>query len=589
MNILNILSEGRVDEFEQKYTHKFGAQNVERLVNVIVPKYLDWVGKYMDPVNFDDQYSNVVSALKTFDKISNNLPLTDINQYKDLNQFLTAIREYGEKVRREVESHPGGNKVYEDNRFYVVNPLTHEASCYYGKGTKWCTASESDYQFKNYNQDGKLFYIIDKTKSTNDPYYKVAILRKFDGQESYWDATDISFVKGWILDSNEYKTIQNNIVTYMNSEFAEQVKIWSDKELARKEKERLERIRQAQILRQKELDAEERRTNDEWALGPDCPDEGLKAHALLDWLVDTSDVSVLTIEDRVEIDRLEAEIERLNAEYDNSEDVETDLLDEVSDLEDELNELKEKIDVYNIIPTGGHYSLNQFEVINSADLDGREYAVGDNDEMQKSCEDYVEGLIDDIGYEGFSKGFAESYIDEEEVIDYARDLYENDIYDNPESFFDESERLLSRKQEEQIRIFEEKIERDRQTITQLESFMEQEEDEEKIEQIEEKIEELNEKIEEYETEIEDIKENPDGDFPQDMMDEKVEERLEDVRYDPLSFIKDWGLELKNFIDKEKFIEGVIDSDGYGNCISSYDGNADEVTVNDTTYWVVRIN
>ncbi len=589
MNFKKILLESREDQFIEKYTNKFGAQNVSRLVNTVAPKYLDWVGKYMDPINFEDQFSNVVQAIKTFDKVSNNLPLTDINQYKDLNQFLTAINNYGERARREVESHPGGNKVYEDKRFYVVNPLTHEASCYYGKGTKWCTAAAGSEHFKRHNDEGKLFYVIDKTKPTSDPYYKVAILRKFDGTESYWDAIDVAFNQGWILDSNEFKTIQENILTYMNSEFAEQIKIWSDKEMAKKEKERLERIRQQQILREREEGAEERRVNNEWALGPNCPDEGLKAHALLDWLVDTSDVSALTNEDRVEIDRLEAEIERLNTEYNNSEDVETDILDEISDLEDELNELKEKIDVYNIIPTGEHYNLTQFEVINSADLDGREYAVGDNNEIQTSCEEYVEQLIDDIGYEGFSRGFAENYIDEEQVVDYARDLYENDVYDNPESYLDESQRTLSREQEEKIEILKEKISNNTRIIEELQEYLEGEEDEEKIENVENKIEDLEETINELEEEIEEIEENPDGDFPQDLIDDAVDGRLDDVRYDPLSFIREWDLRLEDFINKEDFIEGVIDSDGYGNCISSYDGNADEVNVEGTTYWVIRIN
>lgn len=588
MNFKKILLESREDQFREKYTNKFGSQNVERLVNTIAPKYLDWVGKTMDTVNFEEKFSSVVQAIKTFDKVSNNLPLTDINQYKDLNQFLTAINDYGERARREVESHPGGNKVYEDSRFYVVNPLTHEASCYYGKGTKWCTSAAGSEHFKRHNDEGKLFYVIDKTKPTSDPYYKVAILRKFDGEESYWDAIDDPFKQGWILDSNLFKTIQENISIYMNSEFAEQIKIFSDKELAKKEKERLERIRQQQILREKEEAAEERRVNDEWALGPDCPDEGLRAHALLEWLVDTSDVSALTLEDRVEIDRLESEIERLNTEYENSENTETDLLDEISDLEDELNELKEKIDVYNIIPTGRHYDLTQFEVIN-AGLDNREYAVGDEDEIISSCKDYVEQLIDDIGYEGFSKGFAENYIDTDQVVDWARDFFESDIYDNPEAYLDESNRELSRKQEERIEIIEEKIEKNNQLIESFEEFIAQEEDEEKIESVEEKIEELEDLITELEEEIEEIRENPEGDFPQDMIDEQVEARLDDVSYDPVSFMKEWDLRMEDFINKDDFIEGVIDSDGYGNCISSYDGNADEVKVQDTWFYVVRIN
>ena len=588
MKMLKILSEGRVEDFREKYTHKFGSENVERIVNMVAPKYLEWAGKYMDPVNFDDNYSKVVAALNTFDKISNNLPLTDINQYKDVNELLNAISEHGNKIRRETESHPGGNLVYDDDKFYVVNPLTHDASCYYGKGTKWCTASGSDYHFKNYNNEGKLFYIIDKTKQTSDPYYKVAILRNFDGNESYWDAKDVSFKSGWILDTEEFKKIHEKILNYMDTEYAEQIKIFTDRELAKKERERLERLRQAQILREREEAAQQRREDNEWELGPDCPEVGLKAHALLDWLVDTSDVGALTNEDKVEIQKLKDEIERLNAEYDAGEDADTSLLDEISDLEDELTELQEKIDVYNIVPTGGHYNLQGFEVINGG-LDGREYAVGDNDEMQTSCEDYVEGLIDDIGYEGFSKSFVSDYIDTEQVVDYARDFYEDDISNNPESYFDESDRKLSRKQEETISILEEKIERNRETIKQLEEYLEDEEDEEKIENIQEKIDELDEMISEFESEIEDINDSPEGDFPQDMIDEKVEERLKDVRYDPEDFIKEWDLDFVDFIDKDDFIQGVIDADGYGHTLSSYDGNADEVDVEGTTYWVIRIN
>jgi phage shock protein A len=588
MDFSKILLEGRVEDFKAKYTYKFGNQNTERLINVVTPKYLDWVGKYMDPVNFDENYGKVVAALNTFDKISNNLPLTDINQYKDMGQFLDVISEYGNRTRREIESHPGGNLVYEDDRFYVVNPLNHEASCYYGKGTKWCTAATGDEHFKRYNNEGKLFYVIDKKLQTSDPYYKVAILRNFDGGESYWDARDVQFTKGWILGTNEYKTIEEKVVIYMNSEFAEQIKIFSDKELAKKERERLERVRQAQILRQKEIDAESRREDDEWELGPDCPDVGLKAHALLDWLVDTSDVGALTNEDRTEIQRLESEIERLNAEYDSAEDADAGILDEISDLEDELNELKEKIDVYNIVPTGGHYNLTTFEVINGG-LDDREYAVGDEDETQRSCEDYVEQLIDDIGYEGFSAGFASNYIDTDSVVEHARDFFEDDINDSPESYFDEGDRLLSKRQEDEIEILNTRIERTRQTIEQLEGYLEDEEDEDKIDELNEKIDELNDLITDYETEIEDINDSPDGDFPQDMIDEKVEERLSDVRYDPESFIKEWGLEMNDFIDKDDFIQGVIDSDGFGGTLGTYDGNADEVDVEGTTYYVIRIN
>ena len=104
---------------------------------------------------------------------------------------------------------------------------------------------------------------------------------------------------------------------YLNSEYAEQVKIYSDKEAVRKEKERLERLRLQRILQDRRDEAQERRADGEWELGPNCPEVGLKAHALLDWLVSNNDVEAITNEDRGEIARIQNEIDRLQLEYDN--------------------------------------------------------------------------------------------------------------------------------------------------------------------------------------------------------------------------------------------------------------------------------
>ena len=92
-------------------------------------------------------------------------------------------------------------------------------------------------------------------------------------------------------------------------------------------------------------------------------------------------------------------------------------------MEDEIEEYNSRIDVYNVIPVGRHHDLTQFEVINS-NVDGNTYGVGDEDEMQSSCYEYVEQLIDDIGYNGFSNGFARDYIDVDRVADYAEDVYD---------------------------------------------------------------------------------------------------------------------------------------------------------------------
>lgn len=583
MDFLKILNEGRVEDFQNSYSQKFSKEQIDRIVKMFLPKYLNWVGKNLDAIQFDERLPKLYNAVNKFHLISSNLPITDLYQYKSADQLFSALEDYQNKQKRVVKQVDGGNVVFENDKFFVVNPLNHKSSCYYGKGTKWCTAAEENNQFNRYNEDGKLFYIIDKRLKTDDPYYKVALLNKFEGDKSWWDAKDNSFNKGWIFADEDYKTILGAIDQYMESQFAEQLKVYRDKDAARKEKERLSRVREQQRVRQLSDEADERRVNGEWSLTDNPDDEALKAHALFDWLVDNVDIDPLTNEDKIEIQRISNEIERLQSEYDNSEDVRTDLLDEISDLEDELDEYINKVDVYNIIPVGKYYDMQEFEVIN-AGLEGRRYAVGDSDEMQRSAEEYVENLIDDIGYAGFSASFARGYIDEEAVIDYAEDVYNEDVQNNPEVYFDESERELSDEQEEKIAINKQRIEQTERLISQLEDDFQDDDNED----IDEKIDELNEIISELQDEIEEMESNPEGEFPQDLIDEKVEDLLSDVRRDPEYFMSEFGLEWENYIDREAFIDGVISSDGYG-VVNGYDGNVDEIRVNDILFYVMRID
>lgn len=585
MKFSKIILENRIDDFKSAYSRKYTPEQLKKIIDLIPQKFLMWVGNNFDSVNFNENFPSLQNALNTFVRIGSNLPQTDLNEYKNVGQLIEAIKDYEGKIRREVKKVEGGNVVYEDPRFFVVNPLTHQSSCYYGKGTKWCTAADTDHQFTQYNQDGKLFYILDKTKPTNDPYYKIAILQKFNGDNTVYDAKDETIKNlSELVGEENYKKITTSINDYLELEFGEQLKIWRDKESAKKEKERLERLSVQRILNQREEEAQERRLDNEWELGPDCPEVGLKAHALLQYLQDNERLTVLDNNDRADMLRIQNEIEELQLQYDNSEDVRTDLLDQISDLEDELEEYETYIDVYNIIPTGSHYDTTEFEVIN-ADLDNRRFAVGDEDEMQSSAYDAVESLIDDIGYEGFNSGFARDYIDTEAVVSYAEEVYEDDVRNNPDAYFDESERQLSDEQDEKIDILKMRISQTQKLISNFEQQYGDEDDE----SIEEKIDELTDMIVEYDDEIDDIENSPEGEFPEDLIDDKVQDLISDVRRDPEWFMGEYGLEWSEYIDKDEFIKAVIDTDGYGHNLNSYDGSADEVTIQDQLFYVMRID
>ena len=73
----------------------------------------------------------------------------------------------------------------------VIQPKTEEASCKYGSNTKWCVTSKGSGHFGRYTAGRQgLYFIINKAKSTNKNYSKVAIHFDDGGNIRYWDAQD---------------------------------------------------------------------------------------------------------------------------------------------------------------------------------------------------------------------------------------------------------------------------------------------------------------------------------------------------------------------------------------------------------------
>jgi hypothetical protein len=585
MKFSEYILEGRVDDFKTKYGKKFSPQNLDKVSKTITPKYLDWVGKVFGEINFDNTFPLLVSSLNRFDNISTNLPLTDINQYKSFDELVNGIKNYDNRTRRDVTDVKGANVVFNDDKYFIVNPENYESSCYYGRGTKWCTAAETDSHFRRYNEDGKLFYIIDKTKPSNDPLYKMALIKKFDGDMTFFDSVDNRINFEDVVGKGKFDEIIETVNKFLQDKYPEQLKIYSDKVAADNERKRIERLRIQRELEEKNREAQERREEGLWSVSfENMDDEGLKAHALLSWLDRYGDVEVRDADDVSNILRLEVEIDRLDQEYDNSEDPRPELLDQKSELEDELEELKNKIDVYNIVPTGSFYELDEFEVIADG-FQNQRYAVGDEYDMERSAYEYVDNLIDDIGFEGFNKSFLSDYLDTDEIKNYSEEFFDYDVRESPESYFDDEDRELSSKQEETIKILKSRITMAESNVEFLEGKMNGEDDE----SIQDKIDSLMEVIDEYTQEIEDIMLEPDGDFPEDLIEDKVNELVNDTMRDPQDFLDTYSLETERFIDRREFIKGVIEEDGYGHTLNSYDGSADEIKVGDKWFYVMRID
>lgn len=287
-----------------------------------------------------------------------------------------------------------------------------------------------------------------------------------------------------------------------------------------------ERIRIKKELESKLASMNVLRANDEWNIDGDIDDIGIKANALYDHL--TSE----------------------------------------GNLDGDEN------DVYVISPLPyKHYGLDMFEV-----LDGRrdeEYAVGTSDELDRAASDYAEQYLEEVGVDGFREGYIDDYIDTDYVREYFEDWMRDDIYSNPEVYFNRNDYQYTTDQERRRDEIESEIE---------DLSRQQNELDDNREDYDELYDDFQDKIDE----LEDERDSMEPEMTDDMVEEKLEELLDDIVRNPKQYIRDYGLDLKNFIDEKALAEGIAEDDGWA-LISTYDGDWDlGLRYGNEDYYVIRL-
>ena len=587
MSLKIILIEGRVEDVFAKHI-KSGSPSIEKIYyDEIVPgseninpkhKYLEWITKNWSPTDvvgdeIKHNLKEILLAVSKFDNQSQRLKIKDLNQYQNLEQLFDTLQELGQTARRTVEISDEVEKVYEDNRFVVVVPKTHKSSCYYGAGTKWCTASkDTESHFSSYKSGGELYYIIDKTLPTSNPFYKVALNKKLAGlTEDFWDVQDKP-----ITDTTKIMTIIQNkkmledIRNHFGVKFEERIK--QEKELQAKRLSRNEEFRERERLRriQQGIEAQQRRENDEWSL--ETPTSiGLAAHALREWLIDEGEWEGETKDEfRDAIEDLRSRMENdPEVIEDPSGDKAQEYGEDLGNLEDDLENAES---VYDIIPLYDYYGMYEFE------YGGAEYAVGDDESADEAATERTRSLIDDIGYEGFTPSFMEWHVDGDQVADYAEDWFWDDMNDSPEDYLDDDDRELTQHSKDEIEKINEELGYLQEELDELDSEAEIEITQDRINELEERKVDIEIDDDSYE-------------YTEEAKDNYVERRKSEVKDDPVNFLKDFGMEesIKDFIDEDDFIEAVIEADGRGHTLSSYDGNENEVSFDDEWYYIYRTN
>jgi len=146
-------------------------------------------------------------------KLIENTDVTSYSSWDEIEQAVSLVemKLIDKALEKQIK------KVYEDDTWLSLRPLSLEASMKYGANTKWCTTTQSGQYYARYSARGILIYNINKKTG-----YKVACFKNidsnFDNEFSWWDVADkkievlYSEAPAVVLDAIRNE-IKNNSVT----------------------------------------------------------------------------------------------------------------------------------------------------------------------------------------------------------------------------------------------------------------------------------------------------------------------------------------------------------------------------------------
>jgi hypothetical protein len=140
--------------------------------------YRSWANKKSgDP-------EKALSIIDDVFKYQKQLSKKDFAKYSSYEELVGDLN----RIKQELKS-DDVTKIYEDKNLLVLQANTHDASCKYGAGSKWCTTARDDSSYwRRHNETGTEFFWIFKDKPQNDPNHKFSYHINLNGKKDWCNA-----------------------------------------------------------------------------------------------------------------------------------------------------------------------------------------------------------------------------------------------------------------------------------------------------------------------------------------------------------------------------------------------------------------
>lgn len=157
-------------------------------------QYTPWIAREYIKGNIRrlEDLNRIKNSLELFHKYKNTNAYKELFKYhigfNDISKLgADQIEGIAEKIEAKIipqisdkdKNKGNAEVVYEDNDVRVIHPKDQDAACYYGQGTRWCTAAtKGDNYFDHYNRNGPLYIIIPKKPKYQGEKYQLHINEK---------------------------------------------------------------------------------------------------------------------------------------------------------------------------------------------------------------------------------------------------------------------------------------------------------------------------------------------------------------------------------------------------------------------------
>ena len=202
MSIEKFIRKNRIDDTE---LNKVILNNLSPYDPTPEKKYLLWLYKLflnefsfsLEKPNWDEEiFPDITKALTTLeqfpDRFKNANQSTDVYSYKSYEDLIKASEIAFTKGNVKTKLHKETDLVDEFDGIVILYPSSYKASCFYGRGTRWCTASNYSSAYEDYSMNGYLFYILNRSSSGQD--YKTALYTNVLYQVDAYNAADDKMV-----------------------------------------------------------------------------------------------------------------------------------------------------------------------------------------------------------------------------------------------------------------------------------------------------------------------------------------------------------------------------------------------------------